>query len=220
MSEYLWEVRQNTLTTLGDGSVPMAPLSRMGIPAYLNKWDLFALGGKMFTASQVTIGTAVTGGTADAAGIVLTEPSWRISVPTGYTIFPHRLNISFAAMAGTINEVALVSCTSATTSGGTAIVTAYNLRQDAPSTSAVTILSGTTTPIVEGALTNVRIHWQSSEPLAFAAHGGQRTWNIVWDELRPLVGPCNLMLFTGGSTAPTFYATIEWAEVPTSAVKA
>lgn len=214
------EIRQESLLTLGDGEEAAIPLVRMGLPALLNKWDLFALGGKMFTASQVTVGTPVTGGTADAGGIVLTEPSWRISVPTGLTIFPHRFNISLATAAGTINEIALVSCTSATTSGGTAIVTALNLRQDAPSTSSVTILSGTTTPIVEGALTNVRIHYQASYPAALAAHNPAVTINVVWNDLRPLVGPCNLMLFTGGSTAPTFVATLEWAELPTTAVKA
>ena len=215
-----FEVRQNSLTTLGDGATPPIPMVRMGLPVLLNKWDYFALAGRMFTASQVTVGTAVTGGTADANGIVLTEPSWRFQVPTGYTVFPHRLNISFAAAAGTINEAALVSCTSTYSSGGTAIVTPLNIRQDAPSTTVLTVLSGTTTPIVEGALTNVRIHWQWSMPLAFAAAKGEETINQVWDDLRPIIGPCNILLFTGGSTAPTFYATFEWAEVPTASVKA
>ena len=39
----------------------------------------------MFNLKQTTIGTALTGATQNAAGIVLTVPWVRFTVPTGYT---------------------------------------------------------------------------------------------------------------------------------------
>ena len=41
----LMEVRQDSLTTLADGQCPALPFTRMGIPAYVDKWDYFALAG-------------------------------------------------------------------------------------------------------------------------------------------------------------------------------
>jgi hypothetical protein len=106
MSDTLFEVRQNSLLTLGDGNTPAVPLARMGFPAVSTKWDMFALAGRMFNLKQTTIGTALSGGTADAAGIVLTVPWVRFTVPTGFTIFPRHLNLSVATAAGTYNEIA------------------------------------------------------------------------------------------------------------------
>jgi hypothetical protein len=195
-------------------------LLRMGIPPMANKWDLFALQGLMFNAKQATLGTAIAGSTANAAGIVTTAPSFRFSVPTGTTVFPRHLNISFATAAGTDNEIALAYTDTATyTSGGTA-VTPLNLRTDAPAATKVTncyVAAGSA--IVEGALTNVRAIYQDIIPLAFAfATSYHLMYNVdKWfEQLYPIVGPASVLLWvSAATTASTIYFSMDWAEVPT-----
>jgi hypothetical protein len=216
------EIRQDSLTTLGDGNTPPAPMARMGIPAMMSKWDLFALAGRMFTLSQTTCGTPLTGSAAAAGGIVLTAPTVRFTVPTGYTVFPRRFTLSYATLAGVDNEIAVISSTGDSyTSGGTAL-TPLNLRQDQPiATKVIKCYHADSSAIVEAALTTVRMHYQANIPLAFAA--GESFWNtvVVWDDLRPIVGPASVLIFISSkTTANTHYFSFDWAEVETGNVKA
>jgi hypothetical protein len=217
----IFEVRQNGFPSYGDGQHPAMPLARMGLPAVLDKWDLFALSGRMFQVTQTTVGTALTGSAQAAGGIVLTAPTIRFDVPTGYTVFPRRLNITYEARAGVDNELVVCSATSASTTGGLALVP-LNMRQDAPYQSVVrNVMSCSGAAITEGALTVVRCHWQSIDSLAFSAEDPFCTRDILWDDLRPIVGPCAFLIFQSGkTTASSAMFTLEWAEVPTSTVKA
>jgi hypothetical protein len=219
----LFEVRQSNLLALGDGNVPANPMLRMGIPAEATKWDLFALMGRMYNLKQTTIGTAVAGSAQAAGAIVLTAPTVRFTVPTGTTVFPRHLNLSFATAAGTDNEIALIySETDSYTSGGTA-VTPLNWRNDNPRSTAVTscyIAAGSA--IVEAALTRVRALYQDVIPSAFA---GAATDQYVVDkwfpDLVPIIGPASvLFFFVGATTTMTGYFSMDWAEVPTVSVKA
>lgn len=222
----LFEVRQDTLTTLGDGNTPPVPMARMGIPAMLTKWDLFALAGRMFTLKQTTIGTAITFSAADNGGIVLTAPSVRFTVPTGTTVFPRRLNLALIPGATTVdNEVALiVNNADSYTSGGTAI-TPLNWRVDAPRATAVTNCyhcSGSA--ITEAALGTVRALHQAiyTPAAAFAtSYNLNINYTVEWDDLVPIVGPASVLLFVSAKTAAvTGYFSFDWAEVLTTNVKA
>lgn len=216
----LLEVRQDSLLSLSDGNTPPQALLRMGIMPVASKWDLFALGGYMFTAKETTIGTALTGSAQNAAGIVTTAPTFRFSVPTGTTVFPRRFNVSFASMAGVDNEIAIAySETSSYTSGGTAI-TPLNWRSDNPAATAVTsCYHASGSAIVEAALTNVRALYQAVIPLAFtfaSSYTLEKTLDVKWDNLIPIVGPASFLVWLSGkTTANTHYFTCEWAEVPT-----
>jgi hypothetical protein len=216
----LLEVRQDSLTSLGDGNTPPQALLRMGIAPVASKWDLFALQGRMFNLKQTTIGTAVAGSAQAVGAIVLTAPTVRFSVPVGTTVFPRHLNISFATAAGTDNEIALAyTDTSSYTSGGTAI-TPLNWRTDAPRATVVTsCVMAAGSAIVEAALTNVRAIYQDIIPLAFAfATSYDLKYNVdKWfNSLIPIVGPASVLLFVvGATTTPTVYFSLDWAEVPT-----
>jgi len=216
----LLEVRQDSLLSLGDGNTPPQALLRMGIMPVATKWDLFALGGYMFTAKETTIGTALTGSAANAAGIVTTAPTFRFTVPTGTTVFPRRVNVSFASMAGVDNEIAVAYTDSASyTSGGTAI-TPLNWRTDAPRATAVTnCVHASGSAIIEAALGNVRAIYQSVIPLAFtfaSSYTLEKTIDVKFDYLMPIVGPASFLIWLSGkTTANTHYLTVEWAEVPT-----
>ena len=220
----LFEVRQDTLTSLGDGNTPPVPMARMGLPATLSKWDLFALGGRMFNLKQTTIGTALAGSTADNAGLVLTVPWVRFTVPTGYTVFPRHMNLSLATAAGVDNEIAWVyTNTDSYTSGGTAL-TPTNWRTDstAPTTAVNSCVVGPSGGVItEGALGTVRALYQAVIPVAFAATYTDQWTTDVWiEDLVPIIGPASVILFFGGkTTTPTGYFSMDWAEVLTVNVK-
>lgn len=221
----LLETRQESLTSLSDGNTPPQALLRMGIMPVANKWDLLALGARMFTVKQTTIGTALAGSAADNAGIVLTAPTLRFSVPTGITVFPRHLNVSIATLAGIDNEFALIyTDTASYTSGGTA-VTPLNLRAGGAATAVTNCYHAAGSAIVEAALGNVRAIYQDCIPLAavFAtSYTLQYTVDKWWDSFIPIVGPASVLLYLSAkTTANTHYVSLDWAEVPTvSAVAA
>lgn len=219
----LFEVRQTSLLSLGDGNTPPNPLLRMGIPAVVSKWDLFALAGRMFNLKQTTIGTALAGATAAAGSIVLTVPWVRFTVPTGYTVFPHHFNLAIAAHTGTISEIVLAySQTDTFSSGGTAL-TPLNWRNDNPRSSIVTSVyvgpSGGAN--VEGTIVSPRVLYQDVVPATYAANAtDQYVIDRWWDDLIPIIGPASVLLFFGGvTTTPTAYFSLDWAEVETVNVK-
>ena len=216
------EVRQTTLGAYADGTVIHAPALKMGVPVGAQKWDLLALQGRMFNLKQTTIGTALAGATAAAGSIVLTVPWLRFSVPTGLTVFPHRLNLSYAALAGTVSEIAWIyTNTDSYTSGGTAL-TPTNWRTDNPRATSVTscVIGPSGGVITEAALGTVRALYQDAVLAAFAANATDRyTFNIVVEDLVPVVGPASVLLYFGGvDTTPTGYVSLDWAEVPTVSV--
>lgn len=220
----LLEVRQQTLTSLGDGNVPPAPMLRMGIPIMATKWDQFALMGRMYNLKQTTIGTALAGSAADNAGIVLTAPTVRLTVPTGKTIFPRRFELAIATLAGVDNEIAVIASeTDSYTSGGTAL-TPLNWRTDNPrSTSMTNVYHAAGSAIVEAALTRVRALHQACLPLAavFAtSYDLKYNHTVLWDDLIPIVGPASFLIFLSAkTTANTHYFSLDWAEVDTVNVK-
>lgn len=213
------EVFQDALRALGDGNVAPFPQLRMGVPPVASKWDLFALQGRMFNLKQTTIGTALSGATADNGGIVLTVPWVQFTVPSGTTVFPHRLNLALETAAGTLNEIAWVYTQSDSyTSGGTAL-TPLNWRTDNPRSTAVTncVVGPSGGVITEAALVGVRALYQDVVPAAFAANAtDQYCINVIFDDLIPVVGPASVILYlTGATTTPSGVFTLDWAEVPT-----
>ena len=222
----LFEVRQDTLTTLGDGNTPPVPMARMGFPANISKWDMFALAGRMFNVKQAAMGTALTFSAADNAGIVLTAPSFRFTVPTGVTVFPRRVNLALIPGATTEdNEIAIIyTAADSYTSGGTAQLP-LNWRTDQPAATGVTNCyhcSGSA--IVEAALTSVRsLHQGVHEvPAAFAtSYELAINYTVEWDDLIPIVGPASFLIYVSAKTAAlTGYYSVDWAEVLTVNVKA
>lgn len=219
----LYQVRQDSYLTAGEGSAPAIALSRMGLQPVLNKWDHLALGGRMFNVHENTIGTALTGSAAAAGAIVLTAPTIRLTVPAGTTLFPQALNVNLVSAAGVEHEFAVVvSDTDSYTSGGTALHTPYNLRTDDPRDSACTNkyhCSGSA--IVEAALTNPRKIYTRGKLYASAAVTDEPTLNFekIWENLIPCVGPCSFLIFLSSkTTALTFEFDFTWAELPTVSV--
>ena len=219
----LLQVRQDSLTSLTDGNLPAAALLRMGIMPLADKWDLFALQGRMFNVFQGTLGTAVAMADAAAGGIVLTAPTFRFTVPTGYTVFPYRFYASLLVVATAIdNELAI--CYSQTDSFTSAVASTTlvpkNFRTDNPRASIVTnCVSFAAGDLVEAALTNVRAIYQQCWPLDMTfgtSYNSDITVEVKWPDLIPIVGPASVLVYIAGKDeARTGYFGMEWAEVPT-----
>lgn len=222
----LFETRQESLLSLGDGNTPPVPLSRMGIPAFLNKWDLFALSGRMFNLKQTTIGTILAGSAADNAGIVLTAPTLRFTVPTGITVFPYRFQMAGVPAATTVDhEIAVLYTSTDTYSSGGVAHTPLNWRTDNPRATRVTnCYHGAATAIVESALVGVRALYQAIYPYAAAyatSYELEINKEVIWPDLIPIVGPASFLVFLSAKTAAVAaYFSLDWAEVDTVNIKA
>jgi hypothetical protein len=214
----LFEVRASALGAYAEGQRLPAPLSKMGLPAVLSKWDHFALMGKMYNLKQTTVGTALAGGTADAGGLVLTVPWVQFTVPSGLTVFPRHFNLAVAAAAGTLNEIAFVyTQTDSYTSGGTTL-TPLNWRSGGAASSVTNVVVGPSGGVItEAALVGVRAIYQDILPAAFTASFLSFRVDQYFEDLRPVIGPASVLVyFTGATTTPTGYFSIDWAEVPSS----
>lgn len=216
------EVRQATLLAQGEGTLPTIPSLKMGVPIGATKWDLFALQGRMFNLKQTTIGTALAGSAADNAGIVLTAPTVHLTVPLGITMFPRRFDLALIN-TGVNNELAIIyTSTDTFTSGGTAL-TPLNWRTDNPRASSLTnVTHAAGAAIVEATLVGVRALYQRVIPLAAAFATNytlQYLETVIWDDLRPIIGPASFLIFLSAKTAAnTHYFSLDWAEVPTVSV--
>lgn len=210
------EIRQSNLLALGDGNRVFPPAAKMGVPVMMDIWSYLHLQGRMFTLQEATIGTPLTGQAVDAGGIVLTAPALRLTVPVGLTIFPRRFNLALEAMAGTLNEIAIVANPADSyTSGGVAL-TPQNCRTDNPKATQVTkVYTASGSAIVEAALTTPRGLWKKVRPAAFTGGETFDSWaDKTWNELYPIVGPASFLVYLGAaSTALTYLFSLEWAEV-------
>jgi hypothetical protein len=221
MSDNAFEVRASGIGAYAEGQLVRPPLAKMGLPVSLSKWDHFALMGRMFNVKQTTIGTALSGGTADNGGIVLTVPWVQFTVPDGTTVFPRHLNLALSAAAGTLNEIALVyTATDSYTSGGTAL-TPLNWRSSGGVATSVTgcVIGPSGGVITEAALVGVRALYQDILPAAFTASFLSYRINQYFDDLIPVMGPASVILYlTGATTTPAGYFSLDWAEVPSSSL--
>lgn len=217
MSDFV--VNQTSLLTAGDGTNPSPLMSKMGLLAYMDKWDFLALQGRMFNVHENTIGTALTGSAAAAGAIVLTAPTVRLTVPSGTTLFPHAFHVNLVSLAAVEAEFAVViSDTDTYTSGGTALHTPYNLRTDDPRDTACTNkyhCSGSA--IVENTLSNPRKIFTRGNLYASTAVTDVIPFNFkeVWEHFIPCVGPCSVLIFLSSkTTALTYEFDFTWAEIP------
>lgn len=217
MNDSQFEVRRTMPTRLGDQQALRAPLTSLGVPVTGSVWDYLALGGFMFNTAEPTIGTAVTGGAANAAGIVLTTPTVRLTVPSGTTVFPRRLQVNYEAAAGTVNEIAWVATDSDSFSTGGTALTPLNWRTDNPKASVVTHVRHGGQAITETTLGNARVLYQYVRPAAFTAGETNDNIECVIDDLKPIVGPASVLVYVGAATtAAQVLFAMDWAEVPST----
>ena len=225
MTEIAGFVQQQSDAVARDGvAVSIAALRERALVTadVIHEWTR---AGRVFTTHNPTIGTALTFSAAAAGGHVLTAPSIRFTVPASLTVVPLNLKVTFSAMAGTPNEMALVATDTDTySSGGTSVtIAAYNrfldnLGTGQPLTSAVTNLrSCSGSALVEGTITNPRVLDIQYFARADAVSEPKAEWR--WNALRDggltyIHGPASVLIYISAvTTAAAGEFMFDWAEL-------
>lgn len=220
-------VRQNSYADWSEGQDRPARSNRRGELVTQSTIQQLVSDGRVFTA---TMGT----GTAPFSFVgayVATTPDFYLYVPLGYTVIPLSIRLNLEAV-GTESQIELVATASVTgdSSAGGSAANVYNMRLDNPRASVCTATTGGTVTSPNSG--NFFDFWRLSKPLTdtVATTENDRLrlmfdYSVLRDGPAPLIvgttagtgGSCMAVYFC--SQAPTGFAQICWAEIPsTSAV--
>lgn len=189
-------------------------------------WKMKAINdGRGFHVDIGAFSTPILGGGAGTI-IVIDEPEGCISVPTGTSIIPIRVDVTvqvplLAEDAEQNDILCAVDIASANAGDGTATTeTPINMRTRHTRASVCTCKSAFT-----GATTDPVL---GMELIRSVLTGDQQTVaGVMWTshkllfipEYPPiLVGPCALYVYWGGTVAQSGFAQIEWLEYPTTSL--
>lgn len=183
--------------------------------------DFYTWAMSIGAAFQVRAGTITTPLVGD---VVITDAVCEMATAAlaGTLLIPTSANISFRLAAGTLFESAGKSTAVATMSGGTAFV-ALPLKTIGPNLAA-TPTAAVTTSMVSAAggvtvaaelATTTRRHFSWSQPIAA---GAWPTWYDWAPRAAPhLAGPsCFYLQIAGAGTGPSYYASYDFIEMPTT----
>jgi hypothetical protein len=208
-------VRQNNLGAWADGVQPQYRLNRRGEIIVPDFYQQLVMDGRVFQINNAAIETADAIGTTSFATNG-TNPMIYLGVPVGTSIMPLEIRI---VQGGTIANDAFTVVinyedAAPAAASGTA-KTPINLRTDRPVTSSVTALAAATiTAPADDALLHAGIYTQM---VADPVHSDQ---DFIWSArtmLAPIIvgsGCLSIYAFTG-TTGPSFYWRVVWAEIPT-----
>jgi hypothetical protein len=191
-------------------------LGRDGSIVTMDWYTAMALEGRVFNVALAAPDGVMTGATAYDP----THPSILIDVPEGAVFIPVHVDICYEDASSTDNYI-IIGCEDINTyvSGGTAISACNNLRTDNPYASAITskycsdsAITATDPAVSERILfsyVNAFLDATTSPPM-----------QVVWEPKSPpvLVGPASFFAYCYGAAAPEFSFSIQWVELPKSAV--
>lgn len=171
-----------------------------------------ALEGRVFYASDADQNDLVTGQTSFAA----TTPSFLLRVPSGTTAIPLMVDLgqTGSVAGGAVDVIIEIDDADRYSSGGTA-ETILSARTDQPITPACSLYSGATASAGYGVRVIGRTIGQDVSPAEGAVNAF--VWHPSLEAPPLLVGPAALAIYTyAGTTGPTWFWTIKWAELPTA----
>jgi hypothetical protein len=172
----------------------------------VNLKDYLAAESKVFVASAGSATTPLT-----AVAFDLDKPEITISVPTGTTMIPIRVEIVLESFAGTDNEIIVWRTKNAIPAGTSTAMTEgpTSTRTGSAFTSAATARILHTANVTQTSLIEL---WRGVQPLADTNPGA-----FVWEpkEYHFLEGDATLGVQVAGTTTqPTFYGKVIFAEMP------
>jgi len=190
--------------------------SRDGSTITMDWYTAMALEGRVFNVALAVPDTVQTGEDAYDP----THPSILLDVPDGSVFIPVHVDICYEDASSTDNYI-IIGCEDICTyvSGGTAVSACNNLRTDNPYASAITAkytgdsqLTATDPGVTERILfsyVNAFLDATTSPPM-----------QVIWEPKSPpiLVGPASFFAYCYGAAAPEFSFSIQWVELPKSAV--
>lgn len=205
-------VQQSTLGRFSEGTFSPGIASRLGIQVVQDFLTYLALQGKAYQVRAGTITTPLVG------DVVLTDTAAELCVDaaSGLTVIPVALDLSVRLGTGTLHEYALKSV-GAASSAGTAFVPLPLLMggDAATATARVSAAGGVTVPAELA--TTTRRHWSHSNPVAAGA--GNDVPSHHWEPRVPPIlkgTACLYLQVAATTTGPSYYAALDFIEVPTA----
>ena len=200
-----------------DGSVGGPWFSRDGAAVIKDWYTAMAEEGRVFNIANLVPDTCHTGD----VGYVATSPGLAAVVPEGVVMIPFHFDICFEEAAGTDNYI-IIGCDEGDlgVSGGTAVSACNNLRTDNPHASVITTKLGASAAVAmtdPGATERTLFTYVN----AWADNTGSPPIQVVWEPKAPpvLVGAATFYAYVyATTTAPKFSFSLQWIELPKSAV--
>jgi hypothetical protein len=205
-------VYQDSVGATGENTWGSARMNKMGFQVVTDFYTQMAIEGRVFQVRAGTISVPVVG------DVVITDTAAEMcaDAATGTTIIPVYTNISYNLAAGTLFENAGKSVATASSAGDAFVPLPLYSGGVAAACTARVDEEGSTTVTAELATTTLR-HFSWSQPIAAGAY----TTTYDWEPRSPpiLNGPrCFYIQIAGTGTGPSYYASFDFIELPTTAV--
>jgi hypothetical protein len=200
-----------------DGSKGIPWFSRDGAAVIKDWYTAMAEEGRVFNIALAVPDTTMTGD----VNYVTTSPGIAVVVPEGAVMIPVHFDICFEEAAGTDNYI-IIGCDEGDlgVSGGTAVSACNNLRTDNPHASVISTKLASDTAIAmtdPGATERTLFTYVNAHADATTSPPIQ----VVWEPKAPpvLVGAATFYVYVyAATTAPEFSFSLQWVELPKSAV--
>lgn len=167
--------------------------------------------------------TPIVGG-GNGTVLDLDQPEFGVSVPTGYTLIPLRVDIAVAPGVQTTDahetEILLAVDRAAKWAGDGTVVaeTPTNLRTDLVGACPLTVFSAATVDITDPTLGIELAHALRTENFGDATGMELQELSLLYEPQRPpfLVGPCALYGYWGGDIAASGFANVDFLAIPSA----
>ena len=205
----LFEVRRGLAAGFGNGATPGAHMTTMADLVVANFFQAMILDGRGYQIRAGTISVPVVG------DVVITDTAAEMAVDaaSGTTIIPCAVNISYNLAAATLFEAAGKSVATASSAGTAFVPLPLKSNGSAAVSTARVQPAGAVTVTAELATTTLR-HFSWSQPIAAGAWDTWYDWQPAYGPV--LVGPrCFYIQIGADTTGPSYYANVDYIEVPT-----
>jgi len=201
----------------GNGATVKATGTRDGALYVADYIHALAMEGRVFHQGVGSLTTP----TAFRIGITTLQPELVIDVPTGTTIIPVEISVHLETLAGTISEIVAMTGTALRGAGTSTAGAPLSTRTDRPVTSGCSTYYTYAGNAV--AMSGTVEFWRWGFPWVTATAEGnpimKAIYNVRDNTPQVIVGPGNLSIYIGGTTAgPTGYVTCSWAELPSTSI--
>ena len=215
------DVVTSAFTPFGEKGFSRGVANKLGMEVNVDFYTACVMLGMAFQVRAGTITTPLVG------DVVLSDTAaeYCVDSPAGTTLIPVYNNISMRLLTGTLHEYAIKSVATASSAG--TVFVGLPLRSAGPSgatavaavCTARVAAAGGVTVTGETATTTPR-HWSWSNPAA-GSTGALPTagYCLEWTPRVPPILPgirCLYVQIAATGTGPSYYANLDWIEIPTA----
>lgn len=210
MTDIRFFVSHDSLGAAGENTWAAWKGNKLGYPVIMDFYTQMAIEGRVFSVRAGTISAPLVGDQP----LIDARAEMAVDCASGTTIIPVAVNVGIQLMPGTATEFKGQSVATVSSAGDT--YTPLNLRSDgvaAVSTARVDAAGGVT--VTAELVTTTLLHFSKGSAIAAGAYA----MNIDWQPKAPpvLVGPrCFYMQAGGTTTGPSYFANIDYIELPTA----